>query len=144
MGNITPKLVQSVQLQSIHSQLSLPSSAGSLPGGPATFSTFQLPGTSNVLSVNLASLQECMLSSTGTDLLNNCIGNNIKGLSNQSKSYQNVKYVGPGHSLNSSGQVTFGPLQNFQNIENNNTISKNVLFVYLVFMIIYLFVMLKK
>ena len=86
-----------------------------------------------------------MLSSTGTDLLNNCIGNNIKGLSNQSNSYQNIKYVGTGHSLNSNGQVTFGPLQNFQNIENNNdNITKNVLFIYLVFMIIYLFVMLKK
>lgn len=144
MGNTTPKPAQPVQSQSTQSQLLLPSSAGSLPGGPATFSTFQLPGTSNDLSVNLASLQECMLSSAGTDLLNNCIGNNIKGLSNQSNSYQNVKYVGPGHSLNSGGQVTFGPLQNFQNIENNNTISKNVLFVYLVFMIIYLFVMLKK
>jgi len=143
MGNTTPKPAQPIQ--STQAQLQLPTSAASLPRGPATFSTFQLPGTSNDISVNLASLQECMLSSTGTDLLNNCIGNNIKGLSNQSNSYQNIKYVGPGHSLNSNGQVTFGPLQNFQNIENNNdNISKNVLFIYLVFMIIYLFVMLKK
>lgn len=143
MGNITPKPAQLIQ--STQSQLILPTSVGSLPRGPATFSTFQLPGTSSDISVNLASLQECMLSSTGTDLLNNCIGNNIKGLSNQSNSYQNIKYVGPGHSLNSNGQVTFGSLQNFQNIENyNNGISKNVLFIYLVIMIIYLFVILHK
>jgi hypothetical protein len=126
-------------------QQNLPTSSGSLPNGPANFTTYQLPGTSNDISVNLSGLQECMLSSAGTDLLNNCIGTNIKGLSNQSNSYQNIKYLGPGHSLNSRGQVTFGPLQNFQNIENNKSdINKNVLFIYLVIMIIYLFLMLKK
>lgn len=137
MGNTTAKSIQPTQ--------QLPTSSASLPRGPATFSTYQLPGTSSDLSVNLSGLQECMLSSTGTDLLNNCIGANIKGLSNQSNFYQNVKYVGPGHSLNSDGQVTFGPIQNFQNIENNNdNIGKNVIFIYLVIIIIYLLVMLKK
>lgn len=141
MGNVTAKTAtQSIQPQAIQQG---PSSSGYLPNGPATFSTFQLPGTSNDISVDLASLQNCMSSSTGGDLLNNCISNNIKGLSNQSNSYQNIKYVGPGHSINSARQVTFGSLQNFQNIDSNNSISKNVLYVYLVIMVIYLFVMLK-
>jgi hypothetical protein len=85
-----------------------------------------------------------MLSSAGSDLLNNCIANNIKGLSNQSNSYQNIKYVGPGHSLNSYNNVTFGPLQNFDNIENNTNISKNTLTIYIILVIIYLFIMLNK
>jgi hypothetical protein len=121
----------------------MPSSSTNLPKGPSSFSTFQLPGTSNHISVNLAGLQECMMTSSGSDLLNNCISGNIKGLSNQSNSYQNIKYVGPGHNINNKGQVTFGALQNFQNLENIDN-NDYVLVCYFVIIIIYLFVMLRK
>jgi hypothetical protein len=114
-----------------------------LPSGPANFTTYQLPDTSNEISVNMSGLQSCMLTSVGGDLLNNCIANNIKGLSNQSNSFQNVKYVGPGHNIDSLNRITFGALQNFQNVESNNDISNNSLIIYIVVVVIYLFIMLK-
>ena len=114
-----------------------------LPSGPSSFTTYQLPGSSNDISVNMANLQECMLTSAGGDLMNNCIANNIKGLSNQSNSYQNIKYVGPGHNVDSWGRVTFGPLQHFQNIDSQNKISNTTLTIYIVLVILYLFIMLK-
>ena len=119
-------------------------SAYGLPNGPASFSTYQLPGTCNNISVNLAGLQSCMLSSSGSDLLNNCISNNISGLNNQSNSYQSIKYVGPGHTLDNTNNVTFGAMQNFQNVESNNAMSTNTVVIFTVIVIIYLFIMLKK
>jgi hypothetical protein len=120
-----------------------PTQSDGMPRGPANFTTYQLPDTSNDISVNMSGLQSCMLTSVGGDLLSNCVANNIKGLSNQSNSYQTVKYVGPGHNLDSWDRITFGSLQNFQNTEQNNDISTNTLTIYIVVVVIYLFIMLK-
>lgn len=120
-----------------------PTLSTGLPSGPANFTTYQLPDTSNDISVNMSGLQSCMLTSVGGDLLNNCVASNIKGLSNQSNSYQNIKYVGPGHNIDSWNRISFGALQNFQNVESNNDISNNSLIIYIVVVVIYLFIMLK-
>ncbi len=124
-----------------------PTQSSGMPKGPANFTTYQLPDTSNDINVNMSGLQNCMLTSVGGDLLGNCVANNIKGLSNQSNSYQPVKYVGPGHNLDSWDRITFGSLQNFQNTDSNNDasndISKNTLTIYIFVVIIYLFIMLK-
>ena len=113
--------------------------------GPANFTTFQLPSSnSNDITANLSSLQECIGYAVGSDLLNNCISSNIKGLDKSSNSYQNIKYIGPGHTINKDGDVSFGQLvQSFQNIDSNNTITKNTLVIYIAIIILYLFIMLK-
>lgn len=123
-----------------------PSASPWLPRGPANFTTFQLPSSnSNDISVNLGTLQECIGHAVGSDLLNNCISSNIKGLDKISNSYQNIKYVGPGHSIDNTGKVTFGQnIQTFKNINVNNKITKNTLIIYIVIIILYLFIMLQK
>jgi hypothetical protein len=122
-----------------------PSSSPQLPLGPANFTTFQLPSSnSNDISVNIGMLQECIGNPVGSDLLNNCITSNINGLDKQSNSYQNIKYVGPGHTIDSTGRVTFGQnIQSFQNIESSVT-TINVVIIYIVIVVLYLFIMLNK
>jgi hypothetical protein len=113
--------------------------------GPANFTTFQLPNSnSNAITANLSGLQECIGYVVGSDLLNNCISSNIKGLDKSSNSYQNIKYIGPGHSINKNGDVSFGQLvQSFQNMNSNDTITNNTLVIYIIIVILYLFIMLK-
>lgn len=135
-----PQLPQTPQTP----QIPQATSANGLPNGPLNFSTYQLAGTSNNISVNLAGLQSCMANSSGNDLINNCISNNISALNNQTNSYQNIKYVGPGHNLDSANNVTFGQIQPFQNINDNNCITKNTLIIYIIIVMIYLFIMLQK
>ena len=123
-----------------------PSASLSLPVGPANFTTFQLPNSnSNDISVNLGNLQECISSPLGSDSLNTCISSNIKGLDKQANSYQNIKYIGPGHTIDNVGRVSFGQnVQSFQNINSKNIITKNTLIIYIIIVILYLFIMLKK
>lgn len=140
MGNINPQnitpqnLIQNIQTSSLGLT---PTASPGLPSGPASFTTYQLPDNSNDISVNMSGLQSCMTNSFGNDLLNNCIAQNIKGLNNQ-----NIKYIGPGHNIDASDRVTFGTVQNFQNIEQNNN-SKDMIIIYIVFVIIYLIIMFK-
>jgi hypothetical protein len=130
-------------------------SSPELPLGPANFTSFQIPGSdSSSLKINLANLQQCVSENLDQTSLNNCISTNIHGYDNQATSYQNVNYVGPGHSLDAANNVTFGPfdptvqtsdptVQSFNNINQDN-LTKNQLISYIVIVIIYLIIMLKK
>jgi hypothetical protein len=122
-------------------------SAPDLPKGPSNFSSFQIPGVdSNSLNINLANLQQCLSETLDQTSLNNCISTNINGYDNKAGSYQNINYVGPGHSLDTNNNVIFGPfdstIQNFENINKVN-VTKNQLIFYIVIVIIYLIIMLK-
>jgi hypothetical protein len=115
--------------------------------GPGNFTTFQLPSSnSNDISANLGSLQECIGEYVvGSELLDNCVSSNIKGLDKISNSYQNIKYVGPGHSINKAGDVTFEQIiQPFQNTGYNNIVTIKTLIIYIIVVLLYLFIMLKK
>ncbi len=114
-----------------------------LPKNPADFTTFQLPNSSsNTLNINLSTLQQCMTENTNSESLNNCISSNIYGYDNQ-----NVNYIGPGHSIDALGNVNFGPFdstaQTFDNIDTYN-VSNSQLIIYVIIVIIYLIIMLKK
>jgi hypothetical protein len=119
-----------------------------LPNYPANFTTFQIPGSSsNSLNINISTLQKCMMENPNSESLNNCITSNIYGYDKQATSYQNVNYIGPGHSIDALGNVNFGPFdskpQTFDNIERS-TFNNSQLIFYVVIVIIYLFIMLKK
>ena len=116
-----------------------------LPKGPSNFTLFQLPGSnSNSLNINVAGLQQCVSENLNSASLNNCISNNIASYDKQAASYQNVNYVGPGHSLDTSGNVTFGPFnsttQTFANL-NDTIFTKTQLIMYIVIVILYLYIM---
>jgi hypothetical protein len=136
--------------QTMPSNYTSPASSGPsispwLPRGPANFTTFQLPSSnSNDISVNLGSLQECISYPTGSDSLNKCISSNIRGLDKISNSYENIKYIGPGHTIDNTGRVSFGQnIQSFKNLDPNDKITTNNLIVYVIIVILYLFIMLK-
>jgi hypothetical protein len=119
-----------------------------LPKGPANFSSFQLPGTnSNSLNINVASLQKCLSENSNPtpSTINNCISNNISSYDNQASSYQNVIYVGPGHYVDASGNVAFGPfnsnIQNFQNVYELYHLNNKV-YICILIVLVYLFIML--
>lgn len=119
-----------------------------LPNGPSNFSSFQLPGVnSDSLKINVAGLQRCTSENLNSASINSCISNNISSYDKQATSYQNVNYVGPGHSIDVSGNVTFGPfgsaLQHFDNVEEES-FAKTQLSVYIVIIALYLYFMLIK
>jgi len=123
--------------------------SSSLPKGPSNFSSFQLPGVnSNSLKINVAGLQQCTSENLNSESINNCISNNISSYDKQAASYQNVNYVGPGHSIDIAGNVTFGPFnstpQTFSNIEGDESFTKTQLSVYVVIVALYLYIMLIK
>ena len=119
-----------------------------LPKGPANFTSFQLPGsTSNSLNINVATLQQCMSENLNSTALNNCISNNISSYDSQAASYQNVNYVGPGHNIDAAGNIAFGPFnstpQTFANIEQESFTNTKIS-VYVIIVLLYLYIMLKK
>jgi hypothetical protein len=118
--------------------------APGLPQGPANFTSFQLPNSStNSLKINIAELQQCIGENSQIKSINECITNNISSYDKQTGSYQNVNYVGPGHSIDTSGNVVFGPFksipQTFDNLEKQDSY-KTYLIIYIVFVLIYLYI----
>ncbi len=119
-----------------------------LPQGPANFTSFQLPGSnSNSLNINVANLQQCLSENLNPTALNNCISNNISSYDSQAASYQNVNYIGPGHNIDAAGNIGFGPFnstpQTFANIDKDSFTKTNIS-VYVVIVLLYLYIMLKK